>query len=180
VASARISGRVSTTPVSRSHTSDESKNSHIHARLEIVIGGQCLPRLGFWGPDDVCLNTWVRELLCIRSVLGATDGRYVFDEGEQGQPAFAFERCEDRVLVSVLRSKISDAGGDDNWHKVPCRASELFSDPGIVDELEDQVLAQGWGSRSGIAVLFTRAPSYYERLRTSQSSGFEAAHVSSN
>jgi hypothetical protein len=115
---------------------DADENCHIHGRFRIVINGRELPRLGFFGPDDVCLNEWTEQLLRIRGQLGATAGRYVFDEGEQGQPAFAFERSGGDLFVSVLRSEIGDANGDESWSRVVCSAGDFLA---AVDEVLDVI-----------------------------------------
>jgi len=123
---------------------DADENSHIHGRLAIVIDGREVPRLGFFGSDDVCLNTWVPELLGLRAHLGAADGRYVFDEGEQGQPAFVFERSGDALFVSVVRSEISDADGDERWSKTPGSAEEFFTAvTRVLDQIRTQLSALG-------------------------------------
>jgi hypothetical protein len=123
---------------------DADENSHIHGTLTIVIAGRELPYLGYFGPDDVCLNTWIEELLQIRARLRAADGEYVFDEGEQGQPAFAFERSGKQVLVSVLPSLIGGGRGDESWTKVACDADEFFAAiDRVLDQIREQVIALG-------------------------------------
>jgi hypothetical protein len=123
---------------------DTRTNSHIHARLTIVIDGRDLPRLGYWGPDDVCLNTWVPELLQIRSRLQTDEGRHVFDEGEQGQPAYAFERSRATVFVSLLPSELGDGLGHPEWLKVACPADELLGAiDRVLDRIREQVLGIG-------------------------------------
>jgi hypothetical protein len=44
--------------------------------------------------------------------------QYLFDEGEQGQPAFLFEREGEQVFLSIVDSGISGGEGDDEWRKV--------------------------------------------------------------
>jgi hypothetical protein len=65
---------------------------HVHGRVTIEIAGRAVPHLGHLGPDDVCLNTWLVGLCNAVNALAETGGKYIFDEGEQGQPAFSFER----------------------------------------------------------------------------------------
>jgi hypothetical protein len=122
-------------------------NLHVHGRLRIEIDGRELPHLGFFGPDDVCLYTWVPELARIRSALAGGDARYVFDEGEQGQPAFVFERVGETVYVSIEDSRIAELSGghgDAEWQRVPCIAADLFE---AIDRffvaLRAQMLAAG-------------------------------------
>ena len=87
-----------------------------------------LPSLGFFEPDDVCFNTWVHELAVVsRAVTTSDPAAYVFDEGEQGQPAFHFERTGGEVFVSVRTSSISDGPGDPTWDRVPCALEDLVA-----------------------------------------------------
>ena len=111
-------------PVSLTFLSDE--NTHVHGKLRIVVRGCELPRLGFFGPDDVCFNAWVHELTTAARVLVAADpAAHVFDEGEQGQPAYHFERAGSDVFVSVRASMISDGTADPSWERVPCKLEEF-------------------------------------------------------
>ena len=100
--------------------------AHFHASLVIAVAGRNVPRLGFWGPNDVCVGTWIGVLAELASALGGADpSRYVFDEGEQGQPAFIFEREGPNVFVSVSRSELSGADGDGTWQRVKCSVDDL-------------------------------------------------------
>ena len=94
---------------------------HIHGRLEIIISDKALPSLGYFGADDVCLNTWTYEL---RAVVDALDdneeARYTFDEGEQGQPAYQFVREGEVLYVSVVDSILSGAPGNPSFQQVSC------------------------------------------------------------
>ena len=56
---------------------------HIHGTLVIDISGKVVPRLGFFGPDDVCIDTWLVELCNAVNELSKGNGEYVFDWGEQ-------------------------------------------------------------------------------------------------
>lgn len=103
----------------------ESGN-HIHGLLQIKINGNLLPRLGFFGPDDVCFNEWVFELRsALRELRGSTSTSYIYDEGEQGQPAFLFERDDDVAFVSIVASQLSDAEADPEWQRVQFSFSEF-------------------------------------------------------
>ena len=65
--------------------------AHVHGNLTIGIGGRAFPGLGYWGPSDVCLGMWAAELQSVaNAVRTSADARYLFDEGEQGQPAYEF------------------------------------------------------------------------------------------
>ncbi|MCB9881426.1 MAG: hypothetical protein H6834_06515 [Planctomycetes bacterium] len=101
---------------------DDDARSHVHGALRVEIDGRRLPWMGFFGPDDVCLNDWARELSQARHTLSTSDvAVHVFDEGEQGQPAFEFRREGERVFVSIVDSTIGDGRSDPAWQRVPCR-----------------------------------------------------------
>jgi hypothetical protein len=38
------------------------RGAHVHGRLIISVAGRQLPRLGYWGPSDVCMGMWIGEL----------------------------------------------------------------------------------------------------------------------
>src|SRR5690606_24049539 len=78
---------------------------HIHGLLQIKVNGTVLPRLGFFGPDDVCFNEWVFTLRsALRELSDSTSTSYTYGEGEQGQPAFLFERDGDAAFLSIVAS----------------------------------------------------------------------------
>lgn len=104
------------------------EDGHVHGLLELAISGRGLPHMGFFGPDDVCFNTWVDELVRIVQALDRSEtGEYTFDEGEQGQPAFAFRRRGDALAVSVVDSLISGGRADPGFQDVACRWLEFRS-----------------------------------------------------
>ncbi len=72
-------------------------------RLTLSPDGRNLPYLGFWGPDDVCLGEWARVLaVMVATLSGQEEITYMYDEGEQGQPAFAFSRSGEQVHISIM------------------------------------------------------------------------------
>lgn len=98
-----------------------SGEGHIHGKLQISINGRNLPRLGYSGPEDVCFNQWFPELhYAVRKLQTNELSVYVYDEGEQGQPAYKFRRRMDKLYVSVIASEISDGPGDESWQDVEC------------------------------------------------------------
>jgi hypothetical protein len=99
--------------------------SHIHGGLRLEIAGRLVPYLGYFGPDDVCFGQWLRELWHAAHALDQPGGRHVFDEGEQGQPAFVFEREGDRGFFSIAASAESE--GDPNWQRVEFAPSEFIT-----------------------------------------------------
>ncbi len=99
----------------------EHESWHVHGHLNIEIGGRGLPSLGFLGPDDVCLSTWMQELLNIIRQLSQTErSSYTFDDGEQGQPAYEFRRESAWLFVSIKDSLLSDGSGDPSYQNVAC------------------------------------------------------------
>ena len=54
--------------------------------------------------------------------------RYVYDEGEQGQPAFIFERTGDTSFFSIADSQISDGLADTEWQRVEFATDEFLSE----------------------------------------------------
>lgn len=100
--------------------------AHLHGALVVSIGGRPLPGLGYWGPSDVCVGVWARELRQAVENLDAQEhARYVFDEGEQGQPAYEFVREASTLWVSVVDSQLSDGEADPSWQRVPCDYAEF-------------------------------------------------------
>jgi hypothetical protein len=94
---------------------------HVHGELVICLGGKPLPYLGYFGADDACFNTWLQELLSVEQALSAAEyATYVFDEGEQGQPAFEFSREAELLFTSVIASAVSDGEADPSYQRVCC------------------------------------------------------------
>ena len=98
---------------------------HVHGDLRIAIRGQLLPSLGFFGPDDVCFNGWAHELHALgRLLAGDEDFVHLYDDGEQGQPAYEFRHVGNEVQVSVLKGSGGGAA-DPGWVKVSCHRAAL-------------------------------------------------------
>jgi hypothetical protein len=97
------------------------RGGHVHGRLEIRVNGLQLPYLGYFGPDDVCFNEWVFQLhSALHTLRSAPRIAHTYDEGEQGQPAFLFEREADALFVSIIASELSDGEADPDWQRVEC------------------------------------------------------------
>ncbi len=82
------------------------------------------------------------ELSQMRTTLGRSHhARYVFDEGEQGQPAFEFRRDDSRAFLSIIASQLDeDVKGDPDWQDVSCDLDELLSSVArFLDELRQKV-----------------------------------------
>jgi hypothetical protein len=117
---------------------------HIHGRLTINVAGRALPHLGYWGPDDVCLWHWAQQLAwAVETLSAALQSDYVYDEGEEGQPAFQFSRQGDTVYLSVIDSELSDGVADPEWQGVPCRFEDLRSEvERLLNDLHKAVKAE--------------------------------------
>ncbi len=109
----------------------ESLNAedHVHGELRIEIGGRLVPWLGFFGPDDVCFGTWLDELWQVEEAFRADiNGRYVFDEGEQGQPAYLFERSGETAFLSIVDAEYTGGLGDPDWQRVGFSFAEFLAE----------------------------------------------------
>jgi hypothetical protein len=102
-------------------------DSHIHGGLRMEIAGRLVPYLGFWGPDDVCFDQWLGELWQVARAMGQPGGRHVFDEGEQGQPAFVFHRDGNRGFFTIAASGISDGPADADWQRVEFSPADFIA-----------------------------------------------------
>jgi hypothetical protein len=116
---------------------------HIHGRLAFLVNEKLVPQLGYFGPDDVCLAEWLCELKQARDTLASSDpSAYEYDEGEQGQPRYLFQREGDQFYLSLVDSKI-DGKADPDWQRVRAGFQE-FTD--AVDSLLarafDEILRQ--------------------------------------
>lgn len=97
------------------------RGGHVHGRLEIAVNGALLPYLGYFGPDDVCFNEWVFQLQFTLSALRVSpNGSHTYDEGEQSQPAFLFEREANILLISIVDSQLSNGRAQPDWRRVSC------------------------------------------------------------
>jgi hypothetical protein len=104
-------------------------DDHIHGGLRLQIGDRLVPYLGFFGPDDVCLNTWLEELWSVAKAFeSSTEASYTFDEGEQGQPAFVFERVGERAYFSIGDAEFSGGTADAVWQRVAFSPAEFLAE----------------------------------------------------
>lgn len=104
-----------------------TSESHIHGGLRLEIQGRCVPHLGYGNPDDVCFGEWLQELFHASRALKSTPCRYVYDEGEQGQPAFVFEREGKSGYFSIVSSEISDGVSDAQWQRIEFCPQDFIS-----------------------------------------------------
>ena len=100
--------------------------SHLHGGLRLELAGRLVPCMGYWGPDDVCFAQWLGELRGVATAFSSGDTKYVFDECEQGQPAFVFERvCE--LGYFSLADSMADGEAAPDWQRVEFQALDLVS-----------------------------------------------------
>jgi hypothetical protein len=105
---------------------DTQYRTHIHGALHITVGARELPYLGYFGASDVCIGMWIDELVAATRAVSQHDpAEHLFDEGEQGQPAFLFRREGGQIYVSVVDSALSDTPGDSEWQRVACTVEEF-------------------------------------------------------
>lgn len=102
-------------------------DQHIHGGLRIEINGRLVPHLGYFGVDDVCFGDWFSELGRIADAFrSGSDARYIYDEGEQGQPAFLFERNGETALFSIIDAEFSGGDSDLDWQRVEFSSEEFL------------------------------------------------------
>ena len=125
-----------------------TRGSHIHATLSIVVDGRPLPMLGYWGPDDACLGHWAAELgRAVKTLSAPGAGRYVYDEGEQGQPAFVFECQGAELRVSIGDSELGDGMGIPEWGVQTCDFGDFVEQvERFIDALESAIEAAASGA----------------------------------
>jgi len=104
-----------------------SRGDHVHGGLRIEIGGRLVPHLGYWNADDVCFGSWLLELRGVADAFSETTAQYAYDEGEQGQPAFVFERAGNSGFFSIADSQLSDGHADPEWQRVEFEVDEFLS-----------------------------------------------------
>ena len=103
-------------------------DEHIHGGLRLEFIGRLVPYLGYFGPDDVCFGTWFEELGLVADAFRAsTEGRHFFDEGEQGQPAYLFERRGDYAFFSIVDSEFSGGQADPDWQGIQFSPHEFLA-----------------------------------------------------
>ena len=104
-----------------------SVDDHVHGGLRIEIGGRLVPHLGYFDRDDVCFMAWLGELQGVTDAFVSSDSAtYLYDEGEQGQPGFLFQRRGDRAFLSIVDSQISDGEADTTWQCAEFATEELL------------------------------------------------------
>lgn len=106
---------------------DPGCHDHIHGRLDFRIQDRAVPYMGYFGPEDVCFNTWFTELSGVILAYRRGEKTYRFDEGEQGQPAYEFNFEGDSCFLSVVDSPLSGQEGDPAWQLAGFTMSDLVA-----------------------------------------------------
>lgn len=100
---------------------DQVPYSHIHGFLGIEIQGELVPYLGYESDEDVCFNDWIENLITLRNIVDRKlDDQYVFDEYEEGQPAFQFDIEEDGKVISlsIVETSLGEGFDDPDWQEI--------------------------------------------------------------
>jgi len=132
-------------------TLDDDERSHVHGTLWIRVNGRDLPALGCFGVDDVCMGTWAHELAAAaRRLVAADPGSYAFDEGEQGQPSFEFERRGESLTIRVEASIYATDISPPPWEPQACSFAEFQTEVALFLERLDRTVSaaspagEGW------------------------------------
>lgn len=91
--------------------------THIHGELQIVIDGRIVPHLGIGSVDDVCIGYWIGMLSHMLAAFKSNTQSYVIEGGDQGKPAYKFEKEHNILYLSIIDSVL---GGkkDLNWQRI--------------------------------------------------------------
>jgi hypothetical protein len=102
---------------------DKTRNGkpyqHLHGLLKFEIDSRRVPHMGYWSENDVCFNQWIGILVSIQKAVQEKQPAYLFDECEQGQPAFLFEVTPpSQIFLSIVESECGEGFQDPDWQKV--------------------------------------------------------------
>lgn len=115
-------------PLKQLPSMEDAAYQHIHGFLEIQVKGHKLPYLGFFTENDVCFNTWIAVLYEVEQAFKLSSRViYSFDEGEQGQTAFQFQREDDWVYISIVESKYSGSSAVPEWQRIACNYTDFHA-----------------------------------------------------
>lgn len=93
--------------------------AHIHGHLNFEIGGRSVLAMGYFGPNDVCFNTWIVVFVGIIKAVKERRESYKFDEYEQGQSAFLFEvKSPAQVVLSIIKSESGEGYDHPDWQNI--------------------------------------------------------------
>lgn len=109
----------------------EDGQGHIHGLLDMRVANRNVPHLGHWGPSDACFGQWLQVLReALDELCKSPTAEYIFDEGEQGQPAFRWARRNQSLTLSIVASTLSDGEADPDWQGVECRYEDFVEEVG--------------------------------------------------
>lgn len=103
---------------------NEKDHTHIHGELQIIIDNRIVPKLGINSSDDVCIGYWIEMLAKLFKVFDTETQTYTIEGGEQGKPAYKFEKEGNNVFLSIVDSMLGGKG-DPNWQRVKFNFGEL-------------------------------------------------------
>jgi hypothetical protein len=92
--------------------------------MQISINGRIVPSIGIDSPDDVCVGYWIEMFSKLFEVFEMGLEEYTIEGGEQGKPAYRFEKEGDYVYFSIVDSMLGGKGNP-NWQRVKFRYSDL-------------------------------------------------------
>jgi hypothetical protein len=94
---------------------------HIHGFLGLEIHGRLVPYMGYGGPNDACFNDWIAVFVELKeTVIENLEDHVMYDECEQGQPAFFFEIEDDGAVISlsIIQSATGEGTDDPEWQQI--------------------------------------------------------------
>lgn len=96
---------------------NENEYTHVHGEMQIIINGKVLPSFGIDSPDDVCFGYWIEMFTKLFEVFNMCLCQYTIEGGDQGKPAYRFEKEGDCVYFSIVDSML---GGkrDPDWQRI--------------------------------------------------------------
>lgn len=103
---------------------DKYEYTHIHGDLQIIINNNVIPNLGIDSKEEVCLGYWIEMLSQLFESLKRGVKSYAIEGGEQGKPAYLFEKDGEDVFLSIIDSLLGGKGNKD-WQKVQFKYSEF-------------------------------------------------------
>ena len=105
---------------------NDKEYTHIHGELQIVVDGRIVPRMGIDSPDDVCIGYWIEMLVNLFNTFKSGAQTYTIEGGEQGKPAYKFDKEGDNVYLSIVDSLLGGKG-DPNWQAIQFKFSDFVS-----------------------------------------------------
>lgn len=97
--------------------------THIHGELIILVHGRGVPYL-----EETCFGEWIVYLLQLQKALKeCSNARYICEGGDEGLPAYLFERADSEIFLSLIKSQVFPSEDEPDWQRIPFRDSDLQS-----------------------------------------------------